>query len=130
MEAIAGPDNVMLDGAWHTGCTDMGDISCVMPAIHPFVRGATGIAHGENYVVSDPETACVLAAKALLATAVRLLGEDAKAAKEVISNASPLFPSQQSFLQAIDQLALCQKAVIYHDDGSVTLDYVKHEEKP
>ena len=47
------------------GSTDMGDISHLMPAIHPYVGGATGIGHGANYVVQDYSLAVITAAKAL-----------------------------------------------------------------
>jgi len=127
MAAVAGEENVKHDDAWHTGSTDMGDISRVMPALHPFVRGAKGIAHGENYKITDLETACVLAAKALLATAIKLLENNAEAARNVMAKATPQYPTQEAFLQAIDQLTLDKKAVIYREDGSVILDYIAQD---
>ncbi|MHB1415545.1 MAG: amidohydrolase, partial [Chloroflexota bacterium] len=42
---VVGPDNWQ-DIGHRTGSTDMGDISQIMPAIHPQVGGATGISHG------------------------------------------------------------------------------------
>ena len=33
--------------------TDMGDLSQIMPVIHPYVAAATGNAHGADYVVQD-----------------------------------------------------------------------------
>ena len=42
---------------WSTGCTDMGDISCLMPAIHPYCRGAAGPAHSDDYRIASVEKA-------------------------------------------------------------------------
>ena len=39
--------------AHRTGSTDMGDVSQLMPAIHPYVGGASGLGHGADYIVQD-----------------------------------------------------------------------------
>jgi amidohydrolase len=72
-----------------TGSTDMGDISHLMPAIHPYVGGATGLGHGNNYVVQDYSLAVISAAKAMAATVVDLLGDGAAAAGKVIADHRP-----------------------------------------
>ena len=59
------------------GSTDMGDISHLMPVIHPYVGGATGLGHGANYVIEDYGLALIKAAKALAYTAIDLLADDA-----------------------------------------------------
>jgi metal-dependent amidase/aminoacylase/carboxypeptidase family protein len=68
-----------------TGSTDMGDISQIMPAIHPYVGGATGLSHGSDYVVKDYNLAVVTAAKSLAMTVVDLLSEGAEGARQVMS---------------------------------------------
>ena len=72
-----------------TGSTDMGDISHLMPAIHPYVGGASGLSHGADYVVDDYGLAVVTAAKALAATAVDLLAGGAAKAGGIISAHRP-----------------------------------------
>ena len=72
-----------------TGSTDMGDISQLMPAIHPYVGGATGLGHGADYVVEDYGLAVVTAAKVLAATAVDLLADGANKAGSIISGHRP-----------------------------------------
>ena len=67
------------------GSTDMGDLSHLMPAIHPYVGGATGIGHGADYVVQDYALAVVTAAKALAATAIDLLADGATVGGGIIS---------------------------------------------
>ena len=71
------------------GSTDMGDISQLMPAIHPYVGGATGIGHGADYVVQDYGLAVITAAKALASTAIDLLADGAQAGGSIVSNHRP-----------------------------------------
>ena len=68
-----------------TGSTDMGDVSQIMPVIHPYVGGATGLGHGNDYIVKDYNLAVVTAAKALATTVVDLLADGASGAGEVTS---------------------------------------------
>ena len=72
-----------------TGSTDMGDVSQLMPAIHPYVGGATGLGHGNNYVVQDYGLAVVTAATALADTVVDLLADGAEGAGRVLANHQP-----------------------------------------
>ena len=77
------------------GSTDMGDISHLMSAIHPYVGGASGLGHGANYVVEDYGLAVVTAAKALAATAVDLLADGAVEGGKVISAHRPEMTSSE-----------------------------------
>ncbi len=71
------------------GSTDMGDISHLMPAIHPYVGGATGIGHGADYVVQDYSLAVITAAKALASTAIDLLADGATVGGGIVSGHRP-----------------------------------------
>lgn len=68
-----------------TGSTDMGDLSSVLPVIQPSIGGFTGKLHSEEFMVSNPDTAYLLASKLLAATAVELLKDGGKKAFEVIN---------------------------------------------
>ena len=46
-----------------TGSTDMGDVSQIMPVIHPFSGGVSGTSHGTDYLIEDYEKAVVNPAK-------------------------------------------------------------------
>jgi len=116
MEMLAGPERVSFTQEWSNGCTDMGDISCVMPAIHPYAGGASGIAHGENYSIKDPERACVNSAKAQVLIVDALLTDNAVRAKHVIENARPIYPSFREYFDAVDALFMDRDLVAY--DGS------------
>ena len=75
--------------AHRTGSTDMGDVSQLMPVIHPYVGGASGLGHGADYVIEDYKLAVITAAKALTATAVDLLGAGAANAGNIIAGHRP-----------------------------------------
>lgn len=63
------------------GSTDMGDVSAIMPAIHPFCTGAAGHCHGADFHIPDTRTTCVNMAKTLALLAVELLFGDAEKGK-------------------------------------------------
>ena len=125
MRAVAGPDSVIENEVWGTGSTDMGDVSAIMPAVHPHASGAAGIGHGSDYRIADKELACLKPAQCLVVTADMLLREDAALGKDIISKAKPIFQSKEEYLAAIDKLNMKKEAVVYNEDGTVTLDYSK-----
>ena len=90
--------------AHRTGSTDMGDVSHLMPAIHPYVGGATGLSHGADYVVNDYQLAVVTAAKAMASTVVDLLGDGAAQAGRIIASDKPVM-SKDDYLGFIRGLA-------------------------
>lgn len=110
-------------GGWMTGCTDMGDISQVMPALHPYCAGAAGTGHGNDYHIEDPETAVVGSCKFQLVLAEALLTNGAAGAKDVIANSKPTFASKEEYFKTANSLFLDKKAVTYNEDGTVTLDF-------
>ena len=106
---------------YSTGSTDMGDLSCVMPVIHPYIGGATGTSHGNDYQISDPELACVSNAKFHLAILKTLLENGAEKAKKVIADANPPFASKEEYLAYIDSLNSTGERIIYNADGTATI---------
>jgi amidohydrolase len=72
-----------------SGCTDMGDITHVMPALHPYMGGARGAGHGADFQIVDKPLAYVAPAKALAAMAVDLLADGGTGAREVLTHATP-----------------------------------------
>lgn len=110
---------------WSTGCSDMGDISAVMPAVHPFAGGSTGSAHGIDYKITDPDTACVSVAKSQLIALKLLLENDAVKAKEIVATYEPAMKSKEEYFAFVDSLDMDKRAVSYQEDGTVTLDFTK-----
>ncbi|HEX3175359.1 MAG TPA: amidohydrolase [Methylomirabilota bacterium] len=78
-----------------TGSTDMGDLSMVMPVLHPYIGGATGSGHAADYRIADARLAYVTQAKALAAMAIDLLGDGARGAREVLKSAKPPMTREQ-----------------------------------
>ncbi len=87
-----------------SGSTDMGDLSMIMPAIHPYAPGAQGKSHGADYKIVNPDMACVGSAKWQLAMLFTLLSDDAKKAKQIIAEFEPTFSSKEAYLEFIDSL--------------------------
>jgi metal-dependent amidase/aminoacylase/carboxypeptidase family protein len=69
--------------------TDMGDVSQIMPAIHPYLGGWSGDVHGSNFEISDKYLAYVVPAKALALCAIDLLWDDASLAKNIMRESKP-----------------------------------------
>jgi len=110
---------------WSSGCSDLGDVSMVFPAVHPYVGGVTGTGHGNNYFVDDPDTACVDLAKVEVLMLELLLRDGAKRAKEIKANFVPTFATMAEYFACVDALDMDKDAVIFNEDGTVTLDFVK-----
>jgi amidohydrolase len=72
-----------------TGSTDMGDLSQVIPVLHPYMGGARGSGHAADYAIVDPHLAYVMPARAMAAMVIDLLWDGARGAREVIANARP-----------------------------------------
>ena len=122
---LVGEERVAFDyDAWWTASSDFGDLTCVMPGVQFFGKGATGVLHGINFCVNDPERFCLNAAKAQLLAAEALLKEDAKNAREIAENYKPLYPSIKAYLAELDTLILDKDAVIYDEDGRAIVDYM------
>jgi len=72
-----------------TGSTDMGDVSHIMPALHPSMAGAVGSNHAVDWLIDDPQMAYLEPAKALAWMAADLLGNGAQEARRVLDNFQP-----------------------------------------
>ena len=82
--ALVGEENLVRLGH-RTGSTDMGDVSHIMPVMHPYVVAATGNGHGDDYIVQDYELAVVKGAKAMAMTVVDLLADGAGRARKIVA---------------------------------------------
>jgi amidohydrolase len=71
------------------GSTDMGDLSQIMPVLHPYMGGARGSGHGADYEIVDKPLAYVAPAKALARMVVDMLADGAAGAREVLDKGKP-----------------------------------------
>ena len=78
-----------------TGSTDMGDLSMVMPVLHPYMGGATGSGHGADYQIVDQTLAYLGTAKGLAGMVIDLLADAAAGAREVLKTAKPPMTREQ-----------------------------------
>ena len=121
---LVGKDRVKFDyESWSTGSSDFGDVTCVMPGVQFFAAGAIGTGHGIDYYVKDPNRMCVNAVKAQLFVADALLRDDAAAARKIIADYKPQYPSIKAYLDAINELFLDKDAVQYDEHGNATVDF-------
>ncbi|MBQ2765619.1 MAG: amidohydrolase [Clostridia bacterium] len=119
-EAVPGtPLNISTE--FRTGSTDMGDLSCIMPVVHPFAPGASGTSHGSDYSISDPQTACVTNAKWQLAMIKLLLENGAARAKKIIAEFKPRFASAKKYLAYVDSFDSSGDRIEYNDDGTASV---------
>jgi len=73
------------------GSTDMGDVSQIMPVIHPWVHVVKGKLHGADFEIADSYTAYIQSAKIISWTLIDLLANGAKKGLEIKnSSKSPM----------------------------------------
>ena len=122
MAEVVGAENAKyIAEPWDTGCTDMGDLSQIMPAVHAFGSGGAGAAHGPTYHIFDFDSACMDSAKAQVMILRKLLENGAARAKYVVANAKPTFTDKQAYLAQLDSLSGDVDAVEYLENGDVLL---------
>ena len=107
---------------WRYGCTDMGVISMVMPAVHPSCSGCSGACHGADFHISNFDSAVINAALLQLLMLENLLKDNAAKAIYVKENATPEFSSKKAYLEYLDSLYLDKLALSYDDNGNVSLN--------
>ncbi len=102
----------------NSACSDMGDMSYVMPAVELNMAGAKGTPHGADYRIVDPVSACVTSAKAQLMIAYELLRDGAKNAQKVLDGTKPGYASKKEFLAVLDSLFADGEAIEYNEKGA------------
>jgi len=78
-----------------SGSTDMGDLSQIMPALHPYLAGAVGSPHGENWQLVDRSAVYTKLAKLMALTAVDLLWGDAETARSILRHHQTAFTREE-----------------------------------
>jgi len=77
------PNALVEDGILFGGSTDMGDVTWLLPSIHPTVNGFSGALHSLHLDIADDELAYILPAKLMAATVVDLLADSATCALDI-----------------------------------------------
>lgn len=106
------------DKPWGCGSTDMGDLSCVIRAVHPHVRGASGHGHGDDYKIVNPENCCVTSACHEVLMAALLLENDAERGKQVLAGPPLRFANKEAYFAEMDKMIFDGDLVEYTEDGA------------
>lgn len=98
---IVNPDVDIKDAGHFSASTDMGDVSHLMPVIHPFIGGTNGLLHTADFHVEDFKAAVLLPAKAFAMMIVDLLYDDAKEAKSILADFKPVL-TKEEYIKKLD----------------------------
>ena len=88
-EEVFGAGQFALGTEHRTSSTDFGDLAHIMPAVQPYVAGASGGGHTNAYLLTDQDAVYVKSAKLLAMTAIDLLHDDAAAARRILREDKP-----------------------------------------
>lgn len=96
----------MIKGGDFTGSFDFGDVSHIMPTLHPMFGGINGALHTRDFKTVDDEIAILMPAKALALTIVDLLFAQGKKAKEILDNFKPVMTKEEylTFMESNDKV--------------------------
>ena len=101
-----GCENEIQEGGDFTGSFDFGDVSQLMPSLHPMIGGVQGALHTRDFRISDMETAYLLPAKAMAMTVIDLLEANAGKASELLQNfEAPM--TKDSYLSLMEENMNC-----------------------
>ena len=75
MAELVGRENLNITHNFGGGSTDMGNLSCLMPILHPYISGASGASHGNEFRIAD----------------------DARLARKMVDTYEPLYPSKEAY---------------------------------
>jgi amidohydrolase len=97
-------ENGVGKGKFQGGSTDMGDLSHLLPVIHPYAGGIDGALHGSDFKVMDLDAAVILPAKMMAMTAIDLLFENGEEAKRVLREFKPAMKMEE-YLAFLEEMA-------------------------
>ena len=87
-------------GDFNNACTDVGDLSHLVPVVNSTFKGFEGKLHGADFKITDPEKAYILPAKLLALTVYKLLKNGGQEAKKITKSYTPVF-NKESYIQYV-----------------------------
>ena len=87
-------------GDFNNACTDVGDLSHLVPVVNFTFKGFEGKLHGADFKITDPEKAYILPAKLLALTVYKLLKNGGQEAKKITKSYTPVF-NKESYVQYV-----------------------------
>ena len=76
---------------FNNACTDVGDLSHIIPVVNFTFKGFEGKLHGADFRITDPEKAYILPAKLLALTVYNLLKNGGREAEKIKNSYVPVF---------------------------------------
>lgn len=104
-----------------SGSTDMGDLSALMPVVHPYAPGASGSLHSSDFKIEDPVLACVASAKLQMNMLYTLLKDDAKVAKQIVADFEPTFKSKEEYFEYVSYFNKSVGHISYLDNEKIEI---------
>jgi amidohydrolase len=95
--------DTIISGGDFTGSFDFGDVSHLIPTLHPFVSGVEGALHTREFANIDPELTYLTSAKVMAMTIVDLLYHGAEQAKQIIEDFEPKM-TKEEYLAHMDSV--------------------------
>ena len=80
---------------FNNACTDVGDLSHIIPVVNFTFKGFEGKLHGADFRITDPEKAYILPAKLLALTVYNLLKNGGREAERIKNNYVPVFDKDE-----------------------------------
>jgi amidohydrolase len=96
---VIGEDAVLGEHQHVTGSTDMGDVSQIVPSVHPWTGGFEGSVHSTEFGVVDEEMAYLLPAKVTASMVVDVLADSEK--REAVREAKAAKRSTDGYLEIV-----------------------------
>ncbi|UYI78082.1 MAG: amidohydrolase [Fusobacterium varium] len=98
-------DEDIIDGGDFTGSFDFGDVSHIIPTLHPMFGGIKGALHTRGYSIVDEEYTYLAPAKSMALTVVDLLFNNAETGKEILKNFKPVMTKDEylAFMESNDK---------------------------
>lgn len=98
-------DEDIIDGGDFTGSFDFGDVSHIIPTLHPMFGGVKGALHTRGYSIIDEEYAYLAPAKSMALTVVDLLFNGAETGNEILKNFKPVMTKEEylAFMESNDK---------------------------
>lgn len=80
---------------FNNACTDVGDLSHIIPVVNFTFKGFEGKLHGADFRITDPEKAYILPAKLLALTVYNLLRNGGREAERIKNSYVPVFDKDE-----------------------------------
>lgn len=80
---------------FNNACTDVGDLTHLMPVVNFTYAGFTGVLHGADFAITDWDKAVIAPAKLMALTVYHLLKNQGEQARQVMEDYQPVFTQEE-----------------------------------